>query len=66
MKITFLIHENTKQLVLTPELDSDRAIFKLFGSPEKVKVYKGGFFDECQGGWMRQYPNEDSLILVIE
>ena len=66
MKITFLIKEGVKQLVLTPELEADKQIFKLFNAPEKVKVYRGSFYEKCQGGWVREYKDDDSLILVVE
>jgi len=66
MKLTFLIQPDIKQLVLTPESKEEKAIFALFPKDtETVMIKRGSFFESCRGGWIREYEDDDSLILVI-
>ena len=69
MKVGLFIEEGRRQIVLTPESDTEKDICKLFKDRSSdLKVYEGGFY-QCQGGWtrMRQDSNEnDSYIIVLD
>ena len=79
MKTTIIIKNNFKEVVLTPEDDTEKDAIDLIikkdysigscGKPDKLikglKAYRGEFYN-CQGGWMREGSGDDSLILVFD
>jgi hypothetical protein len=65
MKTTILSQDGNMQLVLTPETEFEKSVIEKYGKDfSKIDKFKGSFQD-CQGGWTRLYPYEDSLILRI-
>lgn len=77
MKISVLIHEDGKQIMLTPENEHEKSALKTIAPNDKIEaVTKRGQFDDkekmyglkvgmCQGGYFRRYDSEDSLMFVI-
>lgn len=78
MKVSVLLIENAKQIMLTPENDHERSALKLIAPGDKIEaeVKWGTLFDkeptlrgyeisQCRGGYYRAYENDDSLMFVI-
>ena len=77
MKTSIVINEQAKQIILTPENDTDRAILKMITPNDKVDLaFKSGRFTSehshagmnismCQGGFLRGYSDEESLMMVL-
>lgn len=68
MKIKLLIiPDKCKQVILTPETKEETDILGLFNEPN-TKIFKGASFEinKCQGGYYREFENEDSTIILIE
>lgn len=65
MKLTLLIQPKIKQLILTPESEEEKAIFKMFPDNINVLTKRGSCFQTCKGGWVREFEDDDSLILVM-
>ena len=78
MKVSVLLMENAKQIMLTPENDHERSALKIVAPGDKIEaqVKWGTMFDrderllgyeinKCQGGYYRAYENTDSLMLVV-
>jgi hypothetical protein len=66
MKTSIYIEDGVTQIVLTPEDKFERKIIDEFNFDKSTtKMFKGSF-KECQGGWSRLYPNENSLIIKSE
>ena len=66
MLTTLLIQRDTKQLVLTPETESEKAIFKMFPEDVTLSIKRGSFFSECRGGYIREFSDDHSLMLIME
>ena len=63
MKVTLLQQEGIVQLVLTPETKwEEKAISAIPDSD--FKVFRGSFYEQCQGGWVREYSDDRSIIFV--
>ena len=66
MKTAVYIEDGKTQLVLTPETDFEtRVVHQLDTARYDVKMHMGSFY-ECEGGWMREGSDDESLIIVIE
>lgn len=78
MKTTIIIKNNFKEIVLTPEDETEKEAIDLIvkkdysvgvGVPDRLvkglKAYRGEFY-HCEGGWMREGSGDDSLILVFD
>ena len=53
MKIALYIEDGLEQIVLTPEIETERAILgKLSSDERELSVYRGGFY-ACAAGWVR-------------
>lgn len=80
MKTALIIADGIKQIMLTPESDSERQALKLITENDDITVeFKEGTFysnytpksalgytvQKCQGDYLRAYENEDSLMLVL-
>ena len=78
MKISVLITNGAKQVMLTPEGKHEREALKLINPKGVLKVVSrwGSFADEhshlnyqvakCEGGYYRAFETTDSLMFVIE
>ena len=67
MHVTLLIKPNFKQLVFTPESKEEKQIFKMFPTGDTVPftIKRGSCFAKCGGGWVREFPDEDSLMFTV-
>lgn len=78
MKISIVIAENQKQIMMTPENDHERQALEMIDPSDTLQVVskKGTYDDEpshmglqtslSQGGVLRRYAQEESLMFVIE
>lgn len=78
MKISLVISEGTKQIMMTPENEFEREALKYIKPTDRLQVVaKWGTYDDkpshysyntekCQGGYLRRFATEDSLMFVIE
>ena len=78
MKISILLVENAKQVMLTPENDHERSALKMIAPTDKIEavVKWGTFMNEephhygheiglAQGGYYRAYADSDSLMFIV-
>lgn len=78
MKVSVLLIENAKQIMLTPENDHEKSALKLIAPDDKIEVAVkwGTMFDredrlagytieKCRGGYYRGYPDSDSLMFLV-
>lgn len=78
MKISVLMVENAKQIMLTPENDHERSALKMIAPEDKIEaVTKWGTFgddtkrhagysiEECKAGYYRPFENRESLMFLI-
>ncbi|MCK4891451.1 MAG: hypothetical protein KAS78_02165 [Candidatus Pacebacteria bacterium] len=78
MKISIVIVEGAKQIMLTPETDHEKQALKFINPENTLKVVSrwGSFtndyshaqlqVDKCRGGNLRAFSEEDSLMFLIE
>lgn len=78
MKISIVLTDGYKQVMMTPENDHEKKALKMIAPDDVLKgVSKWGTFDNerqymketvamCQGGYLRRFAQEDSLMFVIE
>ena len=78
MKISMVITEGAKQIMMTPETDHEREALRYIGIDDELKVVKkwgifGNDYDhvnyqvsKCQGGYYRPFETKESLMFVIE
>lgn len=78
MKISVIICEGQKQIMMTPQTDHERRSLKFIHPTDTLQVVSrvGSFDDEyqhvkeqvsmCQGGYLRRFPEADSLMFLIE
>jgi hypothetical protein len=79
MKISILLTDGAKQIMMTPENDHERDALKMIGKDDTLKVVSriwGGFGNDwdkasykiakCQSGYYRPFEDRDSLMFVIE
>lgn len=78
MKTAIIITEGIKQIMFTPENDSEKQALKLITPDDNIElaVKKGSFHydydrpagysvDMCRGGYLRAWTSEDSVMLVL-
>ena len=77
MKISIVIVEGAKQIMLTPETDHEKQALKFINPEDEIKVVtKWGSFckeyshanlqvNECQGEYLRAFDETDSLMFLI-
>ena len=79
MKISLIIVEGAKQIMMTPETDHEKDALKMIGKDDTLQVVKkhwGNFgndwdkaqyqISKCEGGWYRPFEAKGSLMFVIE
>jgi len=78
MKISIVITDGAKQIMLTPENKHETEALKYINPEDTLKVVsKWGSFandykhvnyqvSKCEGGYYRAFETEDSLMFVIE
>ena len=77
MKISLVITEGAKQIMMTPETEHERAALRMIAPGDTLRTVSqwGSFGDErkhvsyqvgkCEGGYYRAFETRDSLMLVI-
>lgn len=79
MKTAIILTDNIKQIVLTPENDSERSALQLITPDDNITlaVHQGsmydqygvkpwhGHIDKCRGGFLRIFSDQDSIMLVL-
>lgn len=79
MKTSIVIAEGMKQIMLTPENETDVQVINLITEDDEISVdfQLGEFFDntpqpigyqvqKCNGGYLRAYKDEQSLMLILK
>ncbi len=81
MKTAIIISDGVKQIMFTPENESEKQALKLITPQDDITVEtkEGSLFDnhstpksaigytvsECKGGYLRAYEDTDSLMIVL-
>ena len=77
MKISIVISDGVKQVMMTPESDHEKEALKWINPTDKMEIAQHwGQYDsepshfsyntsKCQGGYLRRFAEEDSLMFVI-
>ena len=77
MKLSIVIAEGVKQVMLTPETDHEREALKWISPTDNIEIaQKWGTYDtkpshfsynsaKCQRGYVRRFAEEDSLMFVL-
>ena len=79
MKVSVLLVDGAKQIMLTPENEHEKSALKMIAPEDKIEAVSkwGGFFDKedkllgyeinkCQGGYYRPFPSDESLMFIIK
>ena len=78
MKISIVIADGVKQIMMTPESEHEKEAMRYIApKDELVAVAKKGTYDDkpqhfgyqsemCQGGYLRRFAQEESLVFVIK
>ena len=78
MKISIVIVEGAKQIMLTPETEHEKQALKFINPKDPLKVVSlwGSFTNEyshaklqvgeCEGGYLRAFSEKDSLMFLIK
>ena len=70
MKVTLVLKDKEKQIILTPETEEEKSIFDLFAPLNKkreIEIFAGQYeVDKCVGGWLREFERNDSIILYLK
>lgn len=78
MKISILLVEGAKQIMLTPETEHEKTALKMISPEETIEavVRRGSFSDEkevvgvsveeCKGGYYRGFKSSESLMFIIK
>jgi len=78
MKISIVIVEGAKQIMMTPETEHEKKALRFINPEDELKVVsKWGSFcdgynhanlqvDQCKGGYLRVFSEVDSLMFLIE
>jgi len=79
MKISVVIADGVKQVMMTPESDHEREALRWIAPSDSVEIAtaKWGTFDDeakhyaynaamCQAGYLRRFATENSLMFVLK
>lgn len=78
MKISIVIAEGEKQVMMTPETDIEREALKFIDPSDGIEIAtKWGIYDsepehfsynttKCQGGYFRRFAEKDSLMFILK
>lgn len=80
MKTAIIISNGIKQIMLTPENDSEKQALKMITPQDDItlETHTGTLYDrspesakgytvsQCRGGYLRAYEDTDSLMLVLK
>jgi len=79
MKISIIIVEGAKQIMLTPETDHEKEALKFINTDDKLEVVskRGNFaseynshanlrVEECKGNFLRAFSDKESIMFLIK
>jgi predicted DNA-binding protein with PD1-like motif len=66
MKTAIYIENGRTQIILTPEDDFEKNIINSVKEKQVEIASFTGTFSECIGGFIRQYNNKQSLMLLLK
>ena len=78
MKISIVIAEGEKQIMMTPETDTERQALKFITPNDNIEIAtQWGTYDnepshfsyntsKCQGGHFRRFAEKDSLMFILK
>lgn len=78
MEVSIIISNGVKQVMFTPENDNEKQALKMITPDDNIElaIKEGSFYDKgtqpagynvgmCQGGYLRAWQNQDSIMLVL-
>lgn len=77
MKLSIVIAEGIKQVMMTPETDHEKEGLKWISAKDEIEIAQhwGAYDDgpkhfayntaQCQGGYLRRFAEQDSLMFVL-
>lgn len=77
MKISIVIAEGEKQIMMTPETDHEKQALKFITPTDDIEIAsQWGTYDnevihfsynsaKCQGGYIRRFAEKDSLMFIL-
>lgn len=79
MKTTIIIQDNIKQVMFTPECESDKKALQMIQPSDQIElaIMQGNFISDpsikplglksgmCLGGYLRAWADDDSIMLVM-
>tara|TARA_R100001530_G_scaffold132126_1_gene104268 strand:- start:1009 stop:1275 length:267 start_codon:yes stop_codon:yes gene_type:complete len=80
MKISLVVVEGAKQVMLTPEGDHEKSVLEMISPSDDVEIVKkwGSFYDTeknqhaklqidyCKGEYLRAFTSDQSLMFLIK
>lgn len=78
MKISIVIAEGEKQIMISPETDHERQALKFITPTDDIEIAsEWGTYDseprhfsynssKCQGGYIRRFAEKDSLMFILK
>lgn len=78
MKISIVIAEGEKQIMMTPETDHEKQALKFITPTDDIEIAsQWGTYDnepthfsfnsgKCQGGYIRRFAEKDSLMFILK
>ena len=64
MRVAIYLESGETQVILTPENDWEDDVCTALEDGKGLSIMRGQFY-ECHGGWFRQGPDKDSLMIRI-
>lgn len=78
MKTTIIIHDDIRQIMFTPENDTEKQALKMISADDTIEiaVKQGSFHSDmaqragyntgmCQGGYLKTWTDENSVMLIL-
>jgi hypothetical protein len=66
MKIALYIEDGLEQIVLTSESKTEEAILgRMHDGSREVSIHQGAFYAACRGGWVREFKDDKSTMIVL-
>lgn len=78
MKISIVIADDVKQIMMTPESDHEKQALKWISATDEIEIaQKWGTYDDepthfsyntgtCRNGYLRRFAEKDSLMFVLK
>jgi hypothetical protein len=69
MKVAIILQNDTKQIVFTPENESEEQAINLLKVNKdncEVRIMTGSVFGENMAGYIRQFKDTESVIILLQ